>query len=58
MATHEPSSVAACCFKEKRRLVKELSNCGYCSTNFDEYKRCRQEAGRHSRERAKECMIG
>ena len=58
MATHESSSSAACCFTEKRRLVKELSNCGYCSTSFEEYKRCRQEVSRDSSERAKQCMIG
>ena len=49
------SSSAACCFKEKRRLVEELSNSGYCSTSFEEYKLCRQEV---SRDRAKQCMIG
>jgi hypothetical protein len=57
MATHESSSSGACCFKEKRRLVEELSNCGYCSTSFEEYKRCRQEVSRDSSERAEECML-
>jgi len=57
MATHGSSSSAACCFKEKRRLVEELSNCGYCSTSFEEYKRCRQEVSRDSNERGKECML-
>ena len=58
MATTESSSSAACCFTEKRRLVKELSNCGYCSTSFEEYKRCRREVSRDSSERAEECMLG
>lgn len=58
MAQSRPGSAGACCFSEKRRLVEELSNCGYCSTSFEEYKRCRQEASRESSERSKECMIG
>ena len=57
MATSESSSTAGCCFKEKRRLVKELSNCGYCATSFEEYKRCRREVSRDSSERAEECML-
>jgi hypothetical protein len=58
MATNDRSSSAACCFKEKRILVETLSNCAYCSTSFKEFKRCRREASRDSRARAKECMIG
>jgi hypothetical protein len=58
MAQSRSSSAGACCFSEKRRLVKELSTCGYCSTSYEEYKHCRQEASRESGERSKECMIG
>ncbi len=58
MAQSRSSSAGACCFSEKRRLVKELSNCGYCSTSFEEYKRCRQEVSRESGDRSQECMIG
>jgi hypothetical protein len=58
MAQPRSSSAGTCCFREKRRLVKELSICGYCSTSFEEYKRCRQEVSRDSGERSKECMIG
>jgi predicted amidophosphoribosyltransferase len=69
MEQSRSSSAGACCFSEKRRLVKELSNCGYCSTSFEEYKRycstsfeeykrCRQEASRECGERSMECMIG
>jgi hypothetical protein len=58
MATHESSISGACCFKEKRRLVEEMSNCGYCSTSYEEYKRCRQEVSRDSSKRAGECMLG
>ncbi len=58
MTQSRSSSAGACCFSEKRRLVKELSNCGYCSTSFEEYKRCRQEASRECGERTMECMIG
>jgi len=58
MATTESSSSASCCFKEKRRLVKELRDCGYCSTSFEEYKRCKREVSRDSGERAEECMLG
>jgi hypothetical protein len=57
MAQSRSSSAGACCFSEKRRL-KELSNCGYCSTSFEEYKRCKQEASRECGERSMECMIG
>jgi hypothetical protein len=58
MVQSRSSSAGACCFSEKRRLVKELSTCGYCSTSYEEYKHCRQEAGRDSGDRSKECMIG
>jgi len=58
MSQSNSSSAGACCFSEKWRLVKELSTCGYCSTSFEEYKHCRQEASRESGERSKECMIG
>ena len=57
MAQSRSSRAGACCFSEKRRLVKELSNCGYCSTSFEEYKRCRREASHESSERSKECMV-
>ena len=57
MAQSRSSSAGACCFREKRRLVKELSNCGYCSSSFEEYKRCKQEASRECGERSMECMI-
>ena len=58
MVSNTSKSIGACCFREKRRLVEELSNCGYCSTNFEEYKRCRQEVSRDSSDRAKECSLG
>ena len=58
MAQSRSSSAGACCFSEKRRLVKELSNCGYCSTSFEEYERCRHEVSSESGERSQECMIG
>ena len=57
MAESRSRSAGACCLSEKRRLVKELSNCCYCSTSFEEYKRCKQDLSRESGERSKECMI-
>jgi hypothetical protein len=57
MVGHKTQSPGACCFSEKRRLIEELSNCGYCSTSFEEYKRCRLEVSRDSSERAKQCMF-
>ena len=58
MARSESSSKAGCCHKEKRRLVEDLSNCGYCSTSFEDYQLCKQEATRESGERSRTCMIG
>ena len=58
MERSESSNAAGCCFRERRRLVEAVSNCGYCCTSFEENERCRKEAVRESGERAKTCMMG
>ena len=51
------SKARNCCSMEKKRLMKALEKCHFCSDNYEEFHNCYRMAARESGERARSCMI-
>ena len=45
-----------CCFMERKYLRRELRECDFCSTGYDEHHRCYRDAARKSGHRGRGCM--
>lgn len=46
-----------CCSLEKKRLMEELKKCDFCTTSYEDFHRCYQNAARKSGGRARICMV-
>jgi hypothetical protein len=53
-----PSKASSCCALEKKRLMAELKQCDFCTSDYEAFHRCYRKAARESGERAKACMLG
>ncbi len=51
------SKARNCCSVEKKRLMKALEKCHFCTDNYEEFHNCYRMAARESGERARSCMI-
>ena len=51
------SKARNCCSMEKKRLMKALEKCHFCTDNYEEFHNCYRMAARESGERARLCMI-
>ncbi len=47
-----------CCSFEKKRLLKALEKCNFCSDNYEEFHNCYRRAARESGKRSRKCLIG
>ncbi len=45
-----------CCAVERRRLIKELRKCDYCSTSYEEYQECYSDTAAESGDKARGCI--
>jgi hypothetical protein len=57
MASSSSKKASKCCSMEKKRLVKELEKCNFCTDNHEEFHSCYRAAAWESGKRAKNCMI-
>jgi hypothetical protein len=46
-----------CCSLEKKRLVKELRKCDFCTADYDEFHQCYREAAQESGQRSRACLV-
>jgi hypothetical protein len=53
----DSSKALNCCSMEKKRLVKALEKCNFCSDDYEEFHSCYRKAARESGERARSCMF-
>jgi hypothetical protein len=51
------SEARSCCSMEKKRLMKALEKCNFCSDNYEEFRSCYRREARESGERARSCII-
>lgn len=56
MDTLKRASNVMCCKDARRTLIEELRQCDFCSTAYEEHKRCWELAARRSGEQARSCM--
>jgi hypothetical protein len=45
-----------CCTAERKQLMAEMRKCDYCTTSYEEYQQCYEEAARESGERSRSCL--
>ena len=43
---------------EKKRLMKALEKCNFCTDNYDDFHSCYRDAAKESGERARSCIVG
>ena len=51
------SKSAKCCSMEKRKLMKELEKCNFCTSNYEEFHNCYRQAAGESGQRSRSCII-
>jgi len=54
MATSEEKH--SCCTRERKRLMRDLRSCDFCSTSYEEHQRCYEGAASISGDRSRACM--
>ncbi len=57
MASSKSSQAAKCCFTEKKRLMKEIAKCDFCSDNWEDHHQCLSSAAKASGERSRACVF-
>jgi hypothetical protein len=53
----DSSKARNCCSMEKKRLMKALEKCQFCSDDYETFHSCYRAAARESGERARSCII-
>ena len=46
-----------CCSMEKKRLMKALEKCNFCTDDYEAFHNCYRMAARESGVRARSCMV-
>lgn len=46
-----------CCSMEKKRLMRELEKCNFCSDDYESFHNCYRAAARESGKRSKSCIL-
>ena len=57
MSTTNTSKAAGCCSTEKKRLMKDIEKCDFCSSSWEEHHRCLSAAAKESGRRSRSCII-
>ena len=57
MSTSSKPKAASCCFTEKKRLMKDIEKCDFCSTSWEEHHRCLGTAAKESGRRSRSCIV-
>jgi hypothetical protein len=57
MKSYIKNKSAMCCALEKKRMVKALRSCDYCSTNTEERSSCYKAVAKDSGLRSKTCIL-
>ena len=57
MSASSKSKSTQCCTEEKKRLMKDIERCDFCSTSWEEHHRCLGRAAKASGRRSRSCMI-
>ena len=56
MSDSRRSDAKNCCSTERKRLVKDIRKCDFCSTDWEEHHRCLSAAAKESHRRSHVCM--
>lgn len=57
MSDSSQSKSRSCCSTERKRLVKDIQKCDFCSTSWEEHHSCLGAAAKESNRRSKACMM-
>jgi hypothetical protein len=57
MSGSDKTKSGQCCSIEKKRLMKEIAKCDFCSTSWEDHHRCLGRAAKESGHRSRACMI-
>lgn len=57
MSVTNKSKAAQCCSMEKKRLMKDIEKCDFCSSSWEEHHRCLSAAAKESGRRSRSCII-
>lgn len=51
------SKANQCCSMEKKRLIKALEKCNFCTDDYEEFHSCYRAAARESGARSRSCIM-
>ena len=51
------SNGRSCCTMERKRLRKDIRECDFCSTSWEDHHRCLSRVAKKSGQRSKACMM-
>lgn len=57
MSGSSQSNDRNCCTMERKRLMKDIQKCDFCSTSWEDHHRCLSSAAKESGQRSKACMM-
>ena len=57
MSDSSRSNIQSCCTMEKERLIQDIRECDFCSTDWEDHHRCLSSAAKESYRRSKACAM-